>query len=174
MRERPHETCRFDNPDNWYAKLWDVMMDGVQAPGQVTTNAVKFVTFNYDRSLEFFFHEAIKLSFNLDDKQAFGVWSKLGILHVYGSLGTLNAQSPFRPYDWNVTKESLVLAAKEIKVIPDSRDDDKDFQRASNWLSRATEIVFLGFGFDSLSVRRLNLDGALEWCKKQSNRTPRI
>jgi hypothetical protein len=142
----------------------------------VSRNSVKFITFNYDRSLEFFLHQATKHSFNVGDTDAFNVWSKIGILHLYGSLGNLDSRNPpgFRAYSPDYTPESLRLAAKGIKIIPESRDDDKDFQTAGDWFWRADEIVFLGFGFDPLNVKRLGLSYVLESLKKDGKKLPTV
>jgi hypothetical protein len=175
-RERADQVFRTGNLDNWYSKLWDVMMDGASSHHDLSRNTVRFVTFNYDRSLEFFLHEATKHTFNVGDVDAFNAWSKIGILHLYGSLGTLNSGAPqgFREYGPNYTPKSLFDAAEGIKVIPESRDDDKDFQMARHWFSVADEIVYLGFGFDPLNVKRLGLGDVLEQLGKNGKGLPRV
>jgi hypothetical protein len=177
IKEIPDTVFRIENTDNWYSTLWDKMVEDVTSGLDISRNKVRFVTFNYDRSLELFFHEASKSNFNLDEKNAYQAWSRIEILHVYGSLGKLDSENPltFRPYTPEITGQSLQIAANGIKVIPESREeDDRDFLLAQDWFAWAEEIVFLGFGFDSLNVKRLGLHGVMVRLNLEKRPLPRI
>jgi hypothetical protein len=120
---------------------------------------VKFITFNYDRSLEHFLYERLLATFAISDDQALAIVRKLAILHVYGSLGRfgISVSGTDLPYQPTHNTQSLLIAANAIRVIPEARDDSDEFKTAREWLSHAERICFLGFGFDSLNVRRLGI-----------------
>ena len=138
--------------DNWYAALWNALISGVSSVEELKHNKVKIITFNYDRSLEFFLHTSIMCTFGLNEQEAFDELKNFPILHVYGLLGTFTSHS----YGVN-TANSFFQAANNIKIIPESRDSDPAFTKAQDWLNWAKRICILGFGFDELNVRRLGL-----------------
>jgi hypothetical protein len=145
--------------DNWYQALWKTLIAGAQSPADLAKNQVKFVTFNYDRSLEYFLHDATKHTFRIDDASAFSAWSKIEISHVYGQLGKFGIQpgAGSRQYSNQLSEPELRIAAQGIVIIPEARADDGNFASAHEWFSHARRICFLGFHFDELNVKRLRL-----------------
>lgn len=174
--ESPGRLYRTDNDDHWYMALWAAMERDAHDPGRLGRNNVRFITFNYDRSLEFFLHEATKHSYGLNDDSALDAWQPLKILHVYGSLGDFHPlpSGTARQYDVAVDGRSLRLAADSLRVIPEARKDDKAFQTAQEWFDWAEKICFLGFGFDPLNMERLGIDSVLDWLKRNQAPTPWI
>lgn len=142
--------------DNWYGALWNALITGVSSVQEIKKNKVKIITFNYDRSLEFFLHTSIMNTFGLTDQEAFDELRNLPILHVYGLLGTFTSHN----YGVN-TENSLYQAANKIKIIPESRDDDPAFIEAQDWLNWAKRICILGFSYDELNVKRLGLEAVI-------------
>lgn len=180
-----HELCRreipsriFDssNDDHWYMALWAAMERGSHKYTDLGNNSIRFVTFNYDRSLEFFLHEAAKHTFNLSDEDAMEAWQHLPILHVYGSLGDFHPipSENTRPYVESVNEADLRLAASALYIIPEARQDDKNFQTAQNWFEWAERICFLGFGFDALNMERMGIAEVLNLIKAARAPTPWI
>ena len=173
-RESPLHLFRTDNDDHWYRALWAALERDAHNSALLGNNKVRFITFNYDRSLEFFLHESTKHTFNLSDEEALRAWQALPLLHVYGSLGDFHpsAAKNARPYADKVNEQDLRVAAAALRVVPDSRQDDKDFQTARNWFDWAERICFLGFGFDALNMERLALEDVLSWKKRNGAPTP--
>ncbi|MBI3481063.1 MAG: hypothetical protein HY016_12025 [Nitrosomonadales bacterium] len=157
--ENPDAVRRLDNDDNWYSALWKVLTDGIDTADDLARNQVKFISFNYDRSLEFFLHDSTKNTFGVTDAQAFKAWAKIDISHVYGLLGEFNyiSNGNARQYISDQSAARLKVAASSIAIMPEAREDGEQFQNARNWLYEAERICFLGFGFDVLNVRRLGL-----------------
>lgn len=158
--EEPSALRKIDNDDDWYRHLWNALVDGVHECGELSDNQVRFVTFNYDRSLEYFFVQSCRETFGVTYQDAVKAIESLKIIHVYGQLGKLDQQSSIeaRPYETRVGAIELSIAANGIKIIPESRDDALEFDEARELFSWAEQICFLGFGFDSLNVSRLNLE----------------
>ena len=170
--------CHFENPDfvfaennqdHWYRGLWNVLVEDVSNINELPQNKIKFISFNYDRSLEYFLHEATKNTFGVHDVHAKSAWSQLGIMHIYGMIGEFNYQptSGTRTYSRAEDASSLQTAAQGIRVIPEARHGDKMFEQARKWFEWAERICFLGFGFDPLNVDRLGLNSVLEWKRKK-------
>lgn len=175
-REIPGRIFDANNDDHWYRALWAAMELDIHKHTGLGNNSIRFVTFNYDRSLEFFLHEAAKHTFNLSDEDAMGAWQHLPILHVYGSLGDFHPipSENTRPYAESLNEAVLRLAASALYVIPEARQDDKNFQTAQTWFEWAERICFLGFGFDALNMERLGIADVLSHVKKAHAPTPWI
>lgn len=180
-----YELCRLESPsrifdvnndDHWYTALWAAMERDIHQHTGLRNNRIRFVTFNYDRSLEFFLHEATKHTFNLSDEDAMGAWQHLPILHVYGSLGDFHPipSENTRPYAESVNGTALKLSASALHVIPEARQKDKNFEMVREWFEWAERICFLGFGFDALNMERLGIADVLNWVKKSHAPTPWI
>jgi hypothetical protein len=162
--------------DNWYFNLWNTMQSGAHAIDDLSQNNVKFITFNYDRTLEFFLYTACKNTFAIEPDIALSAIKKFPILHLYGSLGNFNFvdQDNAREFSAELSPIKLALASAALKVIPEARDDDIQFKQARNWLREAESICFLGFGFDPINCKRLNLFNILEAKIEQGLSIPRV
>lgn len=172
LREYQNAVAINDIEDNWYHHLWQSLIDGATTPAAFAQNNIRFITFNYDRSLEFFIHQAIKNTFGVSDDEALRVLSKIGILHVYGTLGEFHYKPVpgARPYSHDVSPMQIRIAADGIKIIPEARSDEKTFETARKWLYESENIGFLGFGFDALNVERLGLSDVIQ--SRLSNKMP--
>lgn len=177
--------CRLEKPDvlfdhqtqgNWYKALWAEMTSGVNSLDGLVGRA-RFVTFNYDRSLEYFLHTAAKNAFGVDDNTAFKFLQRTTVIHVYGALGAFHFNSSdharsFRPDD---TLRGISLAASGIRLIPEGRVVNMEgFQLARRMFEDADVICFLGFGFDRTNIERLGLEDVLRYLKQEGRPIPRI
>lgn len=161
--EDPSVLHKTDNRDDWYGYLWNALINGVHKCDELGGNQVKFVSFNYDRSLEHFLLQSCMETFGVGHQEAVEALEPLKIIHVYGQLGRLdqNHSSEARAYKISTRPMELSLASTGIKIIPEARDDAPEFIAAREFFSFAEQICFLGFGFDSLNVSRLNLEAEL-------------
>lgn len=166
--EKAESLFNADLDDDWYSALWNSLQDNAHTPTDVTRNAVRFVTFNYDRSLECFLHESIKNTWGLADQAAAAIRNGFKIIHVYGGLAPFSSirSSEGRQYAFNGKEYEIDGAAKHLRVIPETREDDSVFETVREWADWADQICFLGFGFDPLNMHRLNLAKALEGRKR--------
>ena len=174
-KENPDEIFSEMNPDHWYRLLWNVLIDGARHGRDLKQNNVRFLTFNYDRSLEYFLHEATKGTFGLNDTAAFAEWSQMEVLHVYGSVGEFNFADGehigrTRPYSKEIRPRELGAAAAGINIIPEGRDDAPVFRTARQWFDWAGNVYVLGFGFDHLNCSRLGFASVLK--TKSSEKQP--
>ncbi|MBS0630517.1 MAG: hypothetical protein JSS11_01280 [Verrucomicrobia bacterium] len=146
---------------DWYRflsnKLIDNVEDGKSAPFTI-------LTFNYDRSLDFYLYTAFRHALRIDGAELGVKLSNLKIIHLHGSLCRLPWQvgeGPARDYG-DTNGDALITSANNIKIIHEQNEGTEVFKQAHAALNRAARIVFLGFGFHATNVRRLLAGGWLD------------
>lgn len=143
--------------DEWYTDLYAWM----NAPfDSFANNQLAFVTFNYDRSLEHFLFTALQSTYGLSREDTAQLLSNIPILHPHGKLGRLPWQegdAGMRTYEPRCTVETVQIAASGIRVVSDAVDEDPEFARATELITDADQVLFLGFGYLEQNVRRLKV-----------------
>lgn len=144
-----------DRP-NWYNYLKNKMGDSVDN-FQASLNNLVIVTFNYDRSLEYFFYTSLCATF--DPAKGLELMQSMNIVHVHGQLGKPHflTDTNNRQYSQDLNRDAVEIAASQIKVIYDQLDDSEEFKQAHQALSKAERVCFLGFGYNETNLRRLEL-----------------
>jgi hypothetical protein len=154
--------CEFDSvfpndpalkADDWYSHLFHLMSEDFRTPERyfISENNISFITFNYDRSLEYYLHQCLSNSFcEIPEVDKDDEFSKIKFYHVYGKIGRLG----FEPQD---DKPELdyreKLKDKEYSDFFDSIDiiDPERVQSISDpfisILQNAERIYFLGFDY---------------------------
>jgi len=126
-------------------------------------NEIVFITFNYDRSLEYFLYEALRNSFTeVPEDRIVNSLKQFEILHVYGQVAPLKWQNPEDYVDYKPqTDESLLQkAANNIRTIYEEKENPELIE-AQSLLKQADEILFLGFGFARENMEVLGLPGLI-------------
>lgn len=145
--------------DDWYCALWNALAANATSVAELAENKIKILTFNYDRSLERYLHSAISNTFNVSEGEALDALKYFDIQHVYGSLGEFGISNDYskniRSYTGTFDRNSVDVAIKCLKVIPEARAEDSIFLKAREAFTWADHVCFLGFGFDPLNVQRL-------------------
>lgn len=150
--------------DSWYQYLFGKL--SVASPDEFAKNKLAIVTFNYDRSIEYYLFTTLKHRYNLQDKECADLINKIPIIHVHGSLGNLPWQGyPSKPYGprsstphgADISDTEIKSASLQIKVVSEADKRSPDFRRAYQALGRATRIFFLGFGYYELNLKRLRI-----------------
>ena len=140
---------------HWYQHLWSQMRGTWETFEQ---NQLRIITFNYDRSLEFFLAQGLSKTFQKSLIQGIDKLECLRIKHVYGQLAPLVAAQGDeygRPYSQVVNARTLVQAANGIKLMQE-REPDEVFVRAIvEDISWADRICFLGFSFNEANLKVL-------------------
>ncbi|HEY60228.1 MAG TPA: hypothetical protein G4N92_06045 [Anaerolineae bacterium] len=147
-----------------YQNLYTSLIDegGWKSFGE---NNVSFITFNYDRSLEYYLYTALKATSGESDKIIFDLISNIHIIHVYGSLPTGdNLIIPHLSYGFfsnlinlENNKELIIEISKEIEIFSEGEDYSNEFNEANILLKNAERIYFLGFGYHEVNLRRLKI-----------------
>lgn len=144
-----------NSENDWYEYIFQIMKTSFEEFGN---NSLSIITFNYDRSLEFFLYSAIKKSYGKSTQEVVGAFKSIPIEHVHGIV--------CEPDWWNETGwdysaelsyERIDEAKDEIKIMYDPSILE-NFLPAKEILRNSKRIVFLGFGFHDENIIRLDLD----------------
>ena len=146
--------------DNWLRYAYDKLNIGFD---EFSENQLSFITFNYDRVVEWFLVTALSNSYGKPKDACVDVLKSIPIIHLHGRLGYLPWETSriesTRDFNNAVHRDTLRVSVNEIKIIHEDISDgrDKDFQRARELLNDAKKIYFLGFGFHRTNVDRLGI-----------------
>jgi len=144
-----------------YEYIWTAMMDGRNRESFDEEQKLGFVTFNYDRSLEYYFFKVMQATFGLDVDRTAKLVCRIPIVHVYGRLDPLPWETrPGRGYGHSMTPELLNAARSGIRLLRDARGE-QGFQAARQLISDAEAVHFVGFGYHSLNMEGLRADRIL-------------
>lgn len=166
-KENPNHNAQ---TDDWYKHLWNKLIEDIPTIDDFPKNQVKVITFNYDRSLEFYLIRSIMNSFNVNFPTALSTLRHIPIIHFYGSLGNIQEypgeyvqfDEGCLPYRNDHELGVIFNASKNIKIMHEDRDDKVNSSTIDEWFKWARNIMFLGFGYDSLNIKRLGLREVLE------------
>jgi len=174
--EKPDDLDSAQDDSHWYRFLWNQMIAQTEKAADILKNQIRFVSFNYDRSLERFLFGAAKNTYGITDNEAYNVCKSIEIIHVYGLLGNFHyaGDEHSRPYSNEPSARDLRIAAAGIRLIPEERRENEHFKRARGWFAQAQRICFLGFGFDPINCENLALSSVLESLKNQGKARPWI
>lgn len=150
---------------HWYQLLFSKLNSPFE---EFEKNKLKIITFNYDRSLEYFLLKSMKAKYSENDpKSVLEKLKTIPILHMYGKLGNLpeydSEDSPV-PYDlFGSNKESVEYwwrkyinkASQKIFTIHQVKEMGDVLTKAQEYINEAQRIYFLGFGYDKTNMERL-------------------
>jgi hypothetical protein len=145
--------------DRWYGQCFELLSKCVGSFAEFTKLPISFVTFNYDRSFDFFFWQWLQAKYEPNDRKGLDEYlSTPRIFHVHGQLGLLAFQSgpgDKLEYGRRLTTEIVTKAAVGIRIPHD--DQLPGYAPAVEHIKSAHTIVFLGFGFDEANLERLSV-----------------
>jgi hypothetical protein len=147
-----------NNQDDWFQYLFGLMMNNEKVE-DFQNNKVSFITYNYDRSLEQMLDRALRACI-YDKNLADALYQSVPIVHLHGQLGLLKGadKSTVRDYTPELTGPKLAIAMNGIRIIYEGDENSKDFETARNMLAGARTIIFLGFGYNEVNIRRLHFE----------------
>jgi len=149
-----------------YQSIFGLMVSGVLRPSdlsRVVENRATFISFNYDRSLEYFLYNQLRRLADWDRSPVpFGdVYRKLAsVHHVYGSLGPFLGEDGVVPYGATPTIQTLIDCGGEIDVIYGGKKPRCNTMIAEA-LGTAEAVFYLGFGYDENNMKILGLPTAV-------------
>lgn len=145
-------------PPHWYQLFF---YEAFQDAADLGRSNLTIVSFNYDRSSTHFFYRALQSAYRLEGEPLLALVRKLEPIYLHGSLGRLpylyGEGVPYAP----ITDENVFARAVEsIRIVSDADVANSEaFSAARRSIQSAELVIFLGFGFDLLNVRRLGLEG---------------
>jgi hypothetical protein len=157
--ESTHALSARGNGD-WYRYFYSQILScGLK---DVPANKLTVITFNYDRSFEYFLQRSFAHDCGATQKVAAETLkNSISVLHLHGSLGPLpgfeDGMEEAMHFSVDMSGAAVVNAARNrIRIISDPDvDQDPIFERAHNALRHAENVYFLGFGWAVENLRRL-------------------
>jgi hypothetical protein len=162
---------------HWYQLLFSKLNATFE---DFENNNLKIITFNYDRSLEYFLWNSMSAKYSEEDKgEVLKKLHTIPILHIYGKLGTFQAYVLHRepvlydsegdliPYDLlrdpsfkNERQRGnyIYLASQNIFTIHQAEEMKGVIAKARDFMNKAQRIYFLGFGYDKTNMELLFLE----------------
>lgn len=160
-----------DNKQDWYSYLYRRMVDSLITPeshSRFKENNVSFITFNYDRSLEYFIFDSLcnsfseyKISINASIENEITKILPFPIIHVHGELAPLKLDGAGYCYRAKILDEDDKLLVKNIKIIYEQSATINE--EARKLIREADRIFFLGFGYADENLKILGLPDSLDF-----------
>ena len=102
-------------PDfGWYEYLWHKMSENVNSIEEFKKNRITVITFNYDRSLEFYLFRSLKAKFGKHEAEAADVFAEIEIKHVYGKLAPFYWEHNYLNLNSDLSEEGLAMACNDF------------------------------------------------------------
>jgi hypothetical protein len=143
--------------DTWYVSLFKKLVHNCQLNDFIKRlEDVTFITFNYDRSLEYFLFYAIKQYYRTDENKTAEIIDAIKIYHPYGQAGEL----PFQEgccidYGKLPDAQALYGLSQFIKTFMEGVDaESEEYQAITGSLVAADRVIYLGFAY---YVQNMNL-----------------
>ncbi len=140
----------------WYQYLFNNLGTDFEKFGD---NKLSIITYNYDRSIEFYLKTALEYSYKKSENECIEQLKKIPIIHMHGNLGNLPrmGNQNIRRYEKALSNTAFSTCENTIKVIHESIDKEDQFKQANKLIKEAETICFLGFGYDKTNMDRLSL-----------------
>lgn len=144
---------------DWLSYLWQLMISD-HSPQEFTQNRISFITFNYDRILEYFLFTSLQNMFGLSDDDTNNILREIPIFHVFGKLGNLpwEGSEKYRLLENNIGNYNNLVELSESIITIYEYESKLIKNDIFKLLSNAKRIYFLGFAYHSLNVLLLRLD----------------
>ncbi len=157
--ENPASFENVKSEEHWYRLLWGKMFVPKE---ELSKNRCSFVTFNYDRSLEFYLHRAMVNSYGVSPDAGLDLLRSIPIVHVHGTLGSFFAgDEDHRVYAPDLNVEQVTNCSRSIRVFHEDAGDDAVAQRMEELFESCRFVCFLGFGYHQANLERLGFMGSL-------------
>ena len=154
-----------DSPDkDWMSVLFTALTNEIYNDDfkRILENDIFFVTFNYDRSLEYSLHRSMQRNFGASEEDAAEIVSKIPIVHVYGQIAALPWQSKdgleFQP---DLEKVDPRKYSKDLQIMYGLRAT-KSGKEAKSMIQAADSLCFMGFGYAPENLEAIGIPEILK------------
>jgi len=158
------------NERHWYKYIWNNLY--TRDLDSFPKSKMAFITFNYDRSLEYYLYTSIATTYKSDlieikDRITISeLLSRIPIHHVYGKLNNIELENEANyldygyqlvilPFQNNKEKRIKKLISyinksyNNIDLISAKRNNSQNkLRKIENLMQKSDQIVFLGFAFN--------------------------
>lgn len=139
-------------PRGWHERLVDALVSGADSPRQFQKNQLSIVTYNYDRTIDYFLHQLVQHRYGLSSAKAWNLVSRtIPIVHLHGMLG----EYPKHGYDVDDSVVNVHQLSRRIRIIHEVDGTSDEFQKADELLRNASRIFMVGFSMADANMKRL-------------------
>jgi len=165
-RSRFREAMKDANQD-WYSYLLEKLTEGLTKKDDYKhfrDNNVAFITFNYDRSLEYILYETLVNKFNgIDPEEIKNELGQIPIIHVFGQIAGLDWQDLPSKIEYRrdvglINVEDLI---ENLQIVYEEGPERAELTEARRLIADAEHIFFLGFGYADENLRVLKVPGGI-------------
>ena len=149
--EDPDEVYAGETRGGIYSYFYNNILDP-NSPKELNSNRFVVITYNYDRSLEFFLWNALRHGFSLSNDEAAQHLKSLPIYHVHGSFGDITGDHA-REYARNF--DDVNKAPERLRIVSEDIEQSSVIHECRKEISLSRDIIFLGFAYDRANVQRL-------------------
>jgi|LSQX01.1.fsa_nt_gb hypothetical protein len=155
--------------ESWLKYIWFKMIEGcLNIEDFLNNNNAKFLTFNYDRMLEFFFSMSTMNFFNKETSgmNSVKIFETIPIVHVFGKVGNLPWEDSVKYRLYKDTPGEYLTweeVGKELRTIYETKENERH-EEIIEMINDSDEIYFLGFGYNTFNLELLDIDN---WADKK-------
>lgn len=148
----------------WFQELAHAIFEGVDASDvSAAFSPVTFISFNYDRCIEWFLYNAVQGLYFIDRSQAHNVIEPLRVLHPYGEvgspawLGTSNSSMFGDDSSGRITRTQGRIQTFTERALP-----PETVRLVREAVAQAATLIFLGFAFHPQNMELLRSENSKE------------
>lgn len=134
---------------NWLTRFFQMASEGVTTADvdRIFEN-VAFIVYNYDRCLELFIFEALKVYYGLSSSTALSILGNTRIFHPYGTVGQLALEGR-GGVSFGAQKQGakLLELSKSIRTFSERIDAGNELLEARDWMRQSEQVIFLGTAY---------------------------
>lgn len=149
-KQEPLQTAIKEGDQDWFSFLFTKMTQKLKNKSDFVhfnKNNVAFITFNYDRSLEYLLYRSLINTFTgISADKIIEIIKQIRICHVYGEVDKFPWGGGDRDYAEIYTLDDVNKASQTIKIVGERVDHNK-ITDVTSWLSNSQRIFFLGFSY---------------------------
>ena len=161
---KPSQNHEFDFAgveNSWLAKLMQLLNEHSDIDElKKRLSSLVFIVFNYDRCIEHFLFNAIRVYYRVEADVAATIVQGITIFHPYGTVGeypfSLSSYPAGTAFGADPEAQRLVHVAEGIKTFTEGTDDENsDIIAIRRHIVEASRLVFLGFAFHPINMELL-------------------
>ncbi len=146
--------------NSWYLPFFQLLTESCKIDELgVRFQSIALIVFNYDRCIEHFLINALKIYYGVTDIQAAELVKKIDIYHPYGSVGTLPLLGTINSTEFGAEPDAqkLLNLANEIKTFTEGTDpDSSEIVAIHEHMKKTKKIIFIGFSFHKLNMKLIS------------------
>lgn len=142
----------------WYIRFFQVLTKGGCDKYEIKERlkTITLIIFNYDRCVEYFMFNALKVYYNIPDDEVTEMLNSLKIFHPYGSIGALPwyDRSDSMVFGGDPESKTYLSLSQKIKTFTEVIDTEShDIMEMHKHMAKADKLIFLGFSFNELNMK---------------------